>query len=370
MEFLVHLPLPHGLLHPSLIKHSLLRLLLGIVIAGMWPGMAYYLTLFYPPSRTGKRIGMYFTAAQVSAAVVGLVSAGFQKMDGDGGLVGFQWMFLLYGLVAVVFGFALLWWLPERPLRPGQVYPKSHFAKWLPRSPPALTGEDARIHYEDLTRVYHNPRWTANDLGRVFLDWRLYPLLFMYFGVVGVGIGVQNYATVIIKATNSKLTGVELSLLSAPIWIVRPFPLSLFSFPIPSLSLPSPLPSLPLLVNAPLLEESSAKSESVRPHRHPPHHPPLRPLPPPPRPLLLPPRAHPNRRPPHDYLRRHPLQPVAPLRRPPPRRFRPRSHRPHNHDLDERDLPAPPWRTRRCGRFSSGVRVGQLREYFDYLCTV
>ena len=74
---------------------SLLRLLLGIVIAGMWPGMAYYLTLFYPPSRTGKRIGQYFTAAQVSAAVVGLVSAGFQLMDGLGGLVGFQFVIYL-----------------------------------------------------------------------------------------------------------------------------------------------------------------------------------------------------------------------------------------------------------------------------------
>ena len=78
-----------------------LRFLLGIVIAGMWPGMAYYLTLFYPPSRTGKRIGMYFTASQLSAAVVGLVSAGFQLMDGTGGLVGFRWMFLLYGLVTM-----------------------------------------------------------------------------------------------------------------------------------------------------------------------------------------------------------------------------------------------------------------------------
>ena len=38
----------------------LLRFLLGIAAAGLWPGMAYYLTLFYPPSRTGKRIGMYF----------------------------------------------------------------------------------------------------------------------------------------------------------------------------------------------------------------------------------------------------------------------------------------------------------------------
>ena len=198
----------------------LLRLLLGIVIAGMWPGMAYYLTLFYPPSRTGKRIGQYFTAAQVSAAVVGLVSAGFQKMDGLGGLVGFQWMFLLYGLVAVIVGFGLLWWLPDRPLPPGQEFEQSRWMRWLPQSPPALTGEDAMIHYYDLTRVYHRPRWTLKTLGLVFLDWRLWPLLLMYFGVVGVGIGVQNYATVIIQATNPELTSIQLSLLSAPIWIV------------------------------------------------------------------------------------------------------------------------------------------------------
>ena len=182
--------------------------------------MAYYLTLFYPPSRTGKRIGQYFTAAQVSAAVVSLVSAGFQEMDGLGGLVGFQWMFLLYGLVGVVVGIGLLWWLPDRPLPPGQARERCGFFRWFPQSPPALSGEDARIHYEDLTRVYRRPKWTAADLGRVFIDWRVWPLLLMYFGVVGVGIGVQNYATVIIQATNKNLTSVELSLLAAPIWIV------------------------------------------------------------------------------------------------------------------------------------------------------
>ena len=182
--------------------------------------MAYYLTLFYPPSRTGKRIGQYFTAAQVSAAIVGLVSAGFQKMDGLGGLVGFQWMFLLYGLVGILVGFSLLWWLPDRPLPPGEVPIHTGYLKWIPRSRPALTGEDARIHYEDLTRVYRRRSWNMIDILRVLIDWRLWPLVLMYFGVVGVGIGVQNYATVIIRAANSELTGVQLSLLSAPIWIV------------------------------------------------------------------------------------------------------------------------------------------------------
>ncbi|KAI4267928.1 MAG: hypothetical protein LQ337_008123 [Flavoplaca oasis] len=198
----------------------LLRLLLGIVIAGMWPGMAYYLTLFYPPSRTGKRIGQYFTAAQVSAAVVSLVSAGFQKMDGLQGLVGFQWMFLLYGLVGICVGISLLWWLPDRPLPPGETPDRTGLSKWIPKSRPALTGEDALIHYEDLTRVYRRPKWTLIDLWHVVIDWRVWPLFFMYFGVVGVGIGVQNYATVIIRGTNANLTGIELSLLAAPIWIM------------------------------------------------------------------------------------------------------------------------------------------------------
>jgi hypothetical protein len=54
-------------------------------------GMTYYLTLWYPASRIAHRIGWYFTAAQLSAAVVGLVSAGFQKMNRDGGLTGYAW---------------------------------------------------------------------------------------------------------------------------------------------------------------------------------------------------------------------------------------------------------------------------------------
>ncbi|KAI1847010.1 hypothetical protein JX266_006885 [Neoarthrinium moseri] len=199
---------------------KLLRFLLGVVIAGMWPGMSYYLTLFYPPSRTGKRIGQYFTAAQVSAAVVGLVSAGFQLMDGVGGLVGFQWMFLIYGLCAVVLGFTLLWWLPDRPLPPGQKRAHTGIFKFLPRTPEALTGEDAIIHYEDLKRVYHPRSWTLKDLGYVLIDWRLWPLTLMYFGVVGVGIGTQLYGTVIIQGINGNFTGVQLSLLFAPIWIM------------------------------------------------------------------------------------------------------------------------------------------------------
>ncbi|EPE05646.1 vitamin h transporter 1 biotin symporter vht1 [Ophiostoma piceae UAMH 11346] len=198
-----------------------LRFLLGVVIAGMWPGMSYYLTLFYPPARMAKRIGLYFTAAQLSAAVVGLVSAGFQKMDGLHGLVGFQWMFLVYGILAVALGFTLLWWLPDRPLPPGQTREAPHrLLAWMPQPPEALKGEDALVHFHEMRRVYYPRPWTFRDLALVLIDWRLWPLVMMYFGVVGVGIGTQLYGSVIIGSINPNFSSIVVSLLFAPIWIM------------------------------------------------------------------------------------------------------------------------------------------------------
>lgn len=55
------------------------RFISGVVGAGTWPGLSYYVSLWYPNDRLTRRIGYYFTAAQISAAVAGLVSAGFQK---------------------------------------------------------------------------------------------------------------------------------------------------------------------------------------------------------------------------------------------------------------------------------------------------
>ncbi|KAK9464041.1 major facilitator superfamily domain-containing protein [Lipomyces oligophaga] len=194
-----------------------LRLLLGIMTAGLWPGMAYYLTMWYPPHRCSQRIGYYFTAAQLSAAVVGLVSAGFQYMNMDRGLTGFAWMFLIYGLVTIVVGISLLWWLPDRPkLRPGEF---SGWRRLLPKQKPVLNEEDSRLHYMDMRSTYVPHKWTLKNIAEILLDVRLYPLVMMYFGVVGTGIGLQNYATIIIKSINENWSSVDLSLLSAPIWI-------------------------------------------------------------------------------------------------------------------------------------------------------
>lgn len=61
--------------------------------------------------------------------------------------------------------------------------------------------------------------WTLRDLARVLVDWRVWPIVIMYFGVVGVGVGLQNYGSLIIAAINPSFTSIQLSLLFAPIWI-------------------------------------------------------------------------------------------------------------------------------------------------------
>jgi MFS family permease len=320
---------------------KLLRFLLGVVIAGMWPGMAYYLTLFYPPSRTGKRIGMYFTAAQVSAAVVGLVSAGFQQMDGLGGLVGFQWMFLVYGLLAVVLGVALLWWLPERPLAPGETRTRGKWMRWLPASPEALKGDDAVVHYHDLRRVYHARPWTLKDLLLVLLDWRLWPLTLMYFGVVGVGIGTQLYGTVIISSIDSKFTGVQLSLLFAPIWIVsQPTPLCCTTKSL----LTSPTDGLDRNPTGHACFRSFSPAAAL---------------------LLLRCRLHPNRWASDRYVRA--VEPLGTVRWLVDGRFRTRADGAHLHGVDRRDLPAAPRRGRRRCSVCARLRPRQSWQHHDDL---
>ncbi|KAL2196104.1 hypothetical protein P885DRAFT_61304 [Corynascus similis CBS 632.67] len=61
--------------------------------------------------------------------------------------------------------------------------------------------------------------WNLRDLWQVLIDWRLWPLVLIYFSVVGVGIGTQLYGSVIISAIDPAFTVVNVSLLFAPIWM-------------------------------------------------------------------------------------------------------------------------------------------------------
>lgn len=98
-----------------------LRFLLGAAEAGFFPGVILYITYWYPPADRARIIALFAMGA-IAAGIIGSpVSGILLEMHGTGGLAGWQWLFLLEGLPAVLLGFVVLFALPNRP----------HEARWL-----------------------------------------------------------------------------------------------------------------------------------------------------------------------------------------------------------------------------------------------
>jgi MFS family permease len=92
-----------------------LRFLLGAAEAGFFPGVILYITYWYPPAERARMIALFAIGAIVAGVVGSPLSGALLEMDGIAGLAGWQWLFLLEGLPAVVLGFVVWFWLPNKP---------------------------------------------------------------------------------------------------------------------------------------------------------------------------------------------------------------------------------------------------------------
>src|ERR1700743_932955 len=92
----------------------ILRFLLGLAEAGLYPGMILYMTYWFPAATRARFIAL-FLAAVPAASVVGAPISGW-LLGLNGTLHGWQWMLLLEGVPSLILGAAVLWLLPDRPL--------------------------------------------------------------------------------------------------------------------------------------------------------------------------------------------------------------------------------------------------------------
>jgi sugar phosphate permease len=91
------------------------RVFLGLAEAGLPPGVAYYVLLWYCRSDQARPISLYISSATVAGAFGGLLAFAIEKMDGLGGLHGWAWIFLLEGLATVVVALSAFWLMPDYP---------------------------------------------------------------------------------------------------------------------------------------------------------------------------------------------------------------------------------------------------------------
>ena len=92
-----------------------LRFLLGVAEAGFFPGIIYYLGLWFPAAQRASAVSRFMTAVPIAGVVGGPLSGAFLALDGVAGMSGWQWIFVGEGLPSVVLGLAVLRWLPDGP---------------------------------------------------------------------------------------------------------------------------------------------------------------------------------------------------------------------------------------------------------------
>src|ERR1700681_1511561 len=94
---------------------NIVRLLLGAAEAGFLPGIIFFLTLWFPAAYRGRALGLFLIALPVSTVIGSAISGLILEMEGIGGLHGWQWMFLIEALPALLMTFAVLYYLTDRP---------------------------------------------------------------------------------------------------------------------------------------------------------------------------------------------------------------------------------------------------------------
>jgi ACS family tartrate transporter-like MFS transporter len=92
-----------------------LRFLLGVAEAGFLPGIIYYLGNWYPAAERARAISWFMVAIPLSTVIGGPLAGVILELDGWHGLTGWQWLFLLEGLPAVVLGFVVMVYLTDSP---------------------------------------------------------------------------------------------------------------------------------------------------------------------------------------------------------------------------------------------------------------
>ena len=96
-----------------------LRLVLGLLEAGYFPGTVYLISTWYSRYDMGKRYACFYALGLVASGCSGILAYGLMQLDGRAGLEGWRWIFLVFGLItiaAAILGYCFLVDFPDRAL--------------------------------------------------------------------------------------------------------------------------------------------------------------------------------------------------------------------------------------------------------------
>jgi MFS family permease len=181
----------------------LLRLSLGVMEAGFFPGIVFYLTLWFPSRVRGQVMGIFYLGVPLALIIGGPLSGMLLDLPTKNSLQGWQWMFLVEGFLAVFFGFLAFFYLDNRPAD----------AQWLP------VAERQALQNELAREEQHRRSAGPADLLPMLRDRRVLRFLLIYTLIQMSTYGAVFYLPAEVSALMHRPEGLAVGIVSAIPWI-------------------------------------------------------------------------------------------------------------------------------------------------------
>lgn len=166
-------------------QFAIARFVLGIAEAGFFPGVLLYLTLWFPRQYRTQVLAVFVLSNPIANAVAAPLSGWMLELHGMWGLDGWQLVFLLQGIPAVLLAFVVFFWLPDRP----------QDARWL--DPTEQRWINDTLAAETVATEQKHGRLRLRE---VFSNGRLWTLIVLFFGVVFGAYGLGMWLPTIVKS--------------------------------------------------------------------------------------------------------------------------------------------------------------------------
>ncbi|MFI5244631.1 MAG: MFS transporter, partial [Gemmatimonadales bacterium] len=209
-----------------------LRFILGLAEAGFFPGIIWYLGRWFPDRERARAISWFMIGIPLSGVIGGPLGGALLALGGRLGLRGWQWLFLVEGLPAIVLGVAALRWLTDTPedaawLTPGQ-------REWLTGEMRRERAAGAAAERADVKlALLSGVTWWLAVLYLFALSAELGPIFFgpilvrdaLALGDAGTGlvmgaIGIAGVAGMLVNGSHSDRTGERFVHSAAPLVVV------------------------------------------------------------------------------------------------------------------------------------------------------
>ncbi|MGE8545323.1 MAG: MFS transporter [Acinetobacter johnsonii] len=173
-----------------------MRFLLGVAEAGFFPGIILYLSYWFPARNRAGVIALFMAAAPIATAIGSPISAALLEMHGIMGLAGWQWMFLIEAIPAVILGVVVFFYMTDRPEKAAWLKPDER--EWLVKTMQAEDANKGGQQQHSILRGLANPRVLALALIYFGTSAGLYtlgiwaPQIIKELGVSSMTVGLLN----------------------------------------------------------------------------------------------------------------------------------------------------------------------------------